>query len=795
LAGALQNMLDVCAQGSKVASLAIVLGVGGAAAETPESLAAQAAAASAAQAQQDRMQLSAGSVVQQPLSAFRAVQSSLRAHMEEANHIALHGEGISLERIDRIMKELMDIEHSSGGRGPLASPTPLATEVRLKALRDAGVPPPSTGFPFLPEEPLDPFSVVGYRASPGDAPPSIQLVPYGSLLSRLVFSLLELSDEGLLTPKTVASMWQEFVHELRFHFETSLPIPRLLSSDTPDFGLSILHQKIQLLQRCIRIKTEKSEHKSRTAAAASGAASVSSSSSAQPSSSADSAAATKGSKSTPDWQHPWNAWSEEKLASAGGGALAAAAPSSSWGSLDDLGFGDEGGSTASPAVTSSSSGWGELDLSVNEVDSDDDDAESAASDARSRQPEGVASEMTGMRLLLVPDAPLRVPETQEVRVMSSDQFDEQNEMFARLGSGPEAQRLRTEMQTASLASDMSAFKAANPGCILEDFVRWHSPKDWRAAPVAAADANVDAHAKRGELSQRMRKRSSADNHNIWHSLWKAAKPVPAAAQTPLFDPSLEGEHALSWLENVEPSLLFSHLQGIALQNAIGLLARTRGLGDPLPLPPMVSALHKLHHYLKNYNRNTASDLYADFAACEMLAAKATSLLLCLPPPPQPTAAGAKSSAPGDASSSHATHEMLTHLLHSGSYLVGSSGPERTALTNLLSGASPRSKPPSLFRAVPFSYNNNGGNARAAGGSMDAVGSGPTLPPPDWSEHTFFAPHPPSVVGGSSSGAASSSGPILVGSRTYICQRHSMVQGAHAPAHKVRICTSMLLQTA
>lgn len=25
---------------------------------------------------------------------------------------------------------------------------------------------------------------------------------------------------------------------------------------------------------------------------------------------------------------------------------------------------------------------------------------------------------------------------------------------------------------------MQAFKAANPGCVLEDFVRWYSPADW-----------------------------------------------------------------------------------------------------------------------------------------------------------------------------------------------------------------------------------------------------------------------------------------------------------------------------
>lgn len=25
---------------------------------------------------------------------------------------------------------------------------------------------------------------------------------------------------------------------------------------------------------------------------------------------------------------------------------------------------------------------------------------------------------------------------------------------------------------------MSAFKACNPDCLLEDFVRWYSPNDW-----------------------------------------------------------------------------------------------------------------------------------------------------------------------------------------------------------------------------------------------------------------------------------------------------------------------------
>lgn len=33
---------------------------------------------------------------------------------------------------------------------------------------------------------------------------------------------------------------------------------------------------------------------------------------------------------------------------------------------------------------------------------------------------------------------------------------------------------------------MAAFKAANPGCILEDFVRWHSPNDWLPDAGAAS---------------------------------------------------------------------------------------------------------------------------------------------------------------------------------------------------------------------------------------------------------------------------------------------------------------------
>lgn len=52
---------------------------------------------------------------------------------------------------------------------------------------------------------------------------------------------------------------------------------------------------------------------------------------------------------------------------------------------------------------------------------------------------------------------------------------------------------------------MEAFKAANPHAKLEDFVRWHSPRDW----ISTAEE------EEGYLSARM-----SEPNNIWQELWK-----------------------------------------------------------------------------------------------------------------------------------------------------------------------------------------------------------------------------------------------------------------------------------
>lgn len=53
------------------------------------------------------------------------------------------------------------------------------------------------------------------------------------------------------------------------------------------------------------------------------------------------------------------------------------------------------------------------------------------------------------------------------------------------------------------------FQAANPGCILEDFVRWHSPPDWTESEASTEDSDFfdggESLSTRGQLSRRMQK--------------------------------------------------------------------------------------------------------------------------------------------------------------------------------------------------------------------------------------------------------------------------------------------------
>lgn len=84
--------------------------------------------------------------------------------------------------------------------------------------------------------------------------------------------------------------------------------------------------------------------------------------------------------------------------------------------------------------------------------------------------------------------------------------------------------------------DMSAFKAANPDAVFEDFIRWHSPRDWESDDSDAMEGSNKEWPPRGRLSERM-----SEKGNAWRKIWNEAPPLPASEQKPLLDPNREGE--------------------------------------------------------------------------------------------------------------------------------------------------------------------------------------------------------------------------------------------------------------
>ena len=71
-----------------------------------------------------------------------------------------------------------------------------------------------------------------------------------------------------------------------------------------------------------------------------------------------------------------------------------------------------------------------------------------------------------------------VPKVQEHQVMTEDMVLDQENVLRSLGTTAISAKIRARMQSSAVISDMQAFKAANASALLEDFVRWHSPRDF-----------------------------------------------------------------------------------------------------------------------------------------------------------------------------------------------------------------------------------------------------------------------------------------------------------------------------
>lgn len=117
--------------------------------------------------------------------------------------------------------------------------------------------------------------------------------------------------------------------------------------------------------------------------------------------------------------------------------------------------------------------------------------------------------------------PLFVPITQDACPLTDEMIDAQN---AQLFSLTEEDRVNVQMELVK--SDMQSFKAANPGAVFADFLRWHSPKDYDETT--------------GKISERM-----LISDNIWVRSWESAPAIPVVNQTRIFNDAKIAEEVSS----------------------------------------------------------------------------------------------------------------------------------------------------------------------------------------------------------------------------------------------------------
>uniref|UniRef100_A0A8C3A0P0 Rab3 GTPase-activating protein catalytic subunit n=1 Tax=Cyclopterus lumpus TaxID=8103 RepID=A0A8C3A0P0_CYCLU len=368
----------------------------------------------------------------------------------------------------------------------------------------------------------------------------LKSAPSDSLTYRLALCacLVNYNHGGL---RAVAHLWQEFVLELRYRWENNYFVYGGEDSDVRCLKRS--HVAVQMLNCCIERKRARDEARK----------------------------VLEGSRE------------RERQVSGGRPPPESATPMA----------------TVSGAAREVSSGkswdsWSDSEEEFFECLSDQGEIE-AEKDGSKSKAEGRLHPYNNMTLLNSTE-PLYVPVTQEPAPMTEDLLEEQSEVLAKLGTSAEGTHLRARMQSACLLSDMESFKSANPGCALEDFVRWYSPRDY----VEEEDEVIDETGSRvvkGELSARMKIPG-----NMWVEAWETARVTPARRQRRLFDDTKEAEKVLHYLAVQKPADLTRNLLPCILHAAI-LKLKEEG-ESRFQLMAMETAITR------------ARSLKAKFASCE-----------------------------------------------------------------------------------------------------------------------------------------------------------------------------------
>ncbi|GLH13808.1 Rab3 GTPase-activating protein catalytic subunit [Gryllus bimaculatus] len=362
---------------------------------------------------------------------------------------------------------------------------------------------------------------------------SMKTVPVDSLVWRLSIVMSHvLSTLGAV--RAAAQLWYEFCGEMLFRWDKGILIPGV-PPGFPDHRTCLLNQKLQMLNCCIERRLNRETLARKT-----------------------SVELEKLSSDSDDEDEFFDCSAEPSGGEGGGG----------------------GGEEAAAGAGPSRPGGG---------------ARRKQKHSLWNQPVGRLYKYGNLRLLKTGEH-LYVPVTQDPSPKTEDQILEDVDVMVHLGTDAHAAELRARIMSASLLSDMESFKAANPGAILEDFIRWYSPRDW------IEEEGIDEYGqKKGSLSPRMQIRG-----NVWVDVWEAAKPVPARRQKRLFDDTREAEKVLHFLKTQSPAQMAQLLLPTLLHACIVRLMEEERAELPDVMPT-------IQHIVKQAVRlaqqgNTAQDL-------------------------------------------------------------------------------------------------------------------------------------------------------------------------------------------
>jgi len=480
--------------------------------------------------------------------------------------------------------------------------------------------------------------------------------PLTSITTRLALHAMRLGN-----PRATAMLWDKFTRELRFaHWEPAIQLPRTFSAPTreggsfgidespgvlcPDLSCCLLEQKVQLLQMCIRARNVPSPYRADAIETNSGAVW------AKPGlrNRDDDDAVRAGVNGDDDdighnQKSPLldtskvscenNNISREEDSSDDLTFVSAATGSGSSSETPGTGTAAGPGSNVSNQASEDSCWVESVATALQGCDLPSDDYPEDSSHPTSKKnpgseesgsaglvelppPEGVSGP-ADFYLLHHPLRRMNVPFTQSAPPCTEDVLMERVAAAhaARTFSSTSATWMHAE--GALLLSDMQAFKAANPGCCMEDFVRWHSPKDL----IMEEDSK-----KRSRMGWRLSDRM-AGAEAPWAALWSAAVALPACRQKPLFEPSLEGERALHFLEALSPASLHAQLLSLGFSAALGHLELVPAAKLPVVKSQIDGLRQVAHAWLGDAGvaapKETKCDVASDNEAIKSIATSST----------------------------------------------------------------------------------------------------------------------------------------------------------------------------